>query len=71
MLLQVFVTPVLAVNSRGLLGFACVLVGLACWLAALLSPRFTRDAARAKWVGGGLWAVGFAAGAAAIMLLGD
>ena len=58
-------------NGRGLLGLACILVGIACWLAALLSPRITRDAARATWVGGALWAVGFAAGAAAIMLLGD
>ena len=71
MLLPSFVTPMLAVNSRGVLGLACVLVGLGCWLAALLSPRITRDAARATWMGGALWCVGFAAGATAIMLLGD
>ena len=71
MLASALIAPVLAVNTRGLLGFACVLVGLACWLAALLSPRITRDAARATWMGGALWCVGFAAGATAIVLLGD
>jgi hypothetical protein len=70
-MLPSFVTPILAVNARGILGFACVLMGLASWLAALLSPRITRDAARATWMGGALWCVGFAAGATAIVLLGD
>ena len=71
MLLPFVLTPLLPANSRRLLGLACVLVGLACWLAALLAPRITRDAARATWVGGALWGIGFAAGAAAIVLLGD